>query len=628
MSGHGPRIDGRLRTAAQLQRWALGLAALAWVVLAATGCALLPARLGGSAATAAAPASAPASSVRVTIDAPDEVRPLLERHLDIRRLQALPDDETLDASEWLRLIAATPAQVRDLLQTEGFFEPEVSVKRDADSAAHVRVSVQTGPRVQVAGLRLDFEGELSRRLEVGDADALALRQALQASGPLRPGEPFRNPAWADTKQALLGRLRAAGYAAAALNGSSADVDVAARRAALYLVLDSGPLFVAGAVQVRGLKAHDELTVQQQAGFGPGATLTEARLLEYQERLLQTGLFDTVSVSYDTDPAQAGAATVQVRLAEKPLRQATVGLGYSANTGPRATLEHSHRRLLGQPLTAHNKLEWGRDSQTWSADLLTHPGRGFYRNLLGVQIERVRSDTDVVLSQRLRLGRTTDTPRFERLAFVELLRSRQSDAAGVSSAQALSGNLHLVLRHLDSVTLPTQGFSLSLQGGAGQARADSGDGPFGRLYARFTGYQPLGAQWYGQARVEAGQVLKRASQVVPDALGFRAGGDDSVRGYAYRDLAPLDASGNTISGSLLLTGSLELARPISAALPSVWGAVFIDAGRAVDHWRDYSAARGYGVGVRWRSPIGPLRADLAYGEEQRRLRLHMSVGIAF
>jgi translocation and assembly module TamA len=117
-------------------------------------------------------------------------------------------------------------------------------------------------------------------------------------------------------------------------------------------------------------------------------------------------------------------------------------------------------------------------------------------------------------------------------------------------------------------------------------------------------------------------------VVPDALGFRAGGDDSVRGYAYRSLTPVDAAGGTVSGQSVLTASVEVARPILASMPSVWGALFIDAGRAVTHWSDFKPALGYGVGLRWRSPIGPLRADLAWADELKKLRLHLSVGIAF
>jgi translocation and assembly module TamA len=101
----------------------------------------------------------------------------------------------------------------------------------------------------------------------------------------------------------------------------------------------------------------------------------------------------------------------------------------------------------------------------------------------------------------------------------------------------------------------------------------------------------------------------------------------VRGYGYRELAP-ERNGRIIGGDVLLTGSVELARPVAPSLPAVWGAVFVDGGRAASAWNSYKPAFGYGVGVRWRSPIGPLRADVAYGEELRKFRLHLSVGITF
>jgi len=102
----------------------------------------------------------------------------------------------------------------------------------------------------------------------------------------------------------------------------------------------------------------------------------------------------------------------------------------------------------------------------------------------------------------------------------------------------------------------------------------------------------------------------------------------VRGYGYRDLAPTDATGARISGNVLMTSSLELARPILASMPSVWGAVFVDAGNAAMDWADLEPVLGYGVGVRWRSPVGPLRVDVAYGQEVQKFRLHLSVGINF
>ena len=116
--------------------------------------------------------------------------------------------------------------------------------------------------------------------------------------------------------------------------------------------------------------------------------------------------------------------------------------------------------------------------------------------------------------------------------------------------------------------------------------------------------------------------------VPDTLLFRAGGDDSVRGYAYRSLGP-QVDGAVVSGSALLTGSLQVARPIFADQPAFLWAVFVDAGNACRRLeQDCDPVLGYGVGLRWRSPVGPLRVDLAYGEEVRKFRLHFSVGMVF
>jgi translocation and assembly module TamA len=83
-----------------------------------------------------------------------------------------------------------------------------------------------------------------------------------------------------------------------------------------------------------------------------------------------------------------------------------------------------------------------------------------------------------------------------------------------------------------------------------------------------------------------------------------------------------------SARVLLTGSAEVARPISASMPSLWGAAFLDAGNAADQWARLDPQLGYGLGLRWRSPIGAVRLDLAYGQAVQRFRLHFSLGVSF
>ena len=123
-------------------------------------------------------------------------------------------------------------------------------------------------------------------------------------------------------------------------------------------------------------------------------------------------------------------------------------------------------------------------------------------------------------------------------------------------------------------------------------------------------------------------------MVPDTLAFRAGGDDSVRGYPrFRSRSGLGRRDVVGGDGLALDGARASgggsARPILASMPSLWGAVFVDAGNAAQSFGELKPALGLGVGLpRWRSPVGPLRLDLAYGREVKRFRLHFSVGIVF
>ncbi|MBL8361990.1 MAG: BamA/TamA family outer membrane protein [Rubrivivax sp.] len=596
-------------------------------------------------------ANAAALAVRVRIDAPPELRALIEKNLDLTRLPMLSRGDSIGEAEWMRLVDASPAQVRELLQTEGYFAPTVTVTRAPLSGAAASapagaargsapseavLAINPGPRATIARFTFEVQGELQELADGGDARAKALRADLERAWLLPPGASFRNPAWSDAKAQALARLRAAGYATASWSGTAAEVDRDKHTVRLFVVADSGPLFRAGDITVEGLKVHETATVLNLAEFGRGQPLTESLLLDYQERLQKSGLFESVTVTHELDSAQAGAARVQVKLVEQPLQVYTVGVGYSANTGPRASVEHIHRRLFGQPLRSRSYLEVGGQKQTLDVELSTHPGPNRQRNVAGLVIERLESSTDVVSSGRVRLGRAYDGQRLERLYFLEAERglrtTRASETVAATRTQtlALSGNAHYVMRDLDSIVLPTRGYTLALQAGLGRSRA-SGDsdaigGPFSRAYARFTGYMPLGEAWYAQARVEAGQVFRKSRVAAPDSQLWRAGGDDSVRGYGYRDLGPI-VDGTVTSGGALLTTSVEVARPFSASLPSLWGAVFIDAGRAATSFNDFKPAVGTGFGLRWRSPVGPLRLDLAYGEELRRWRVHFSIGIA-
>jgi translocation and assembly module TamA len=581
--------------------------------------------------TAAKTGGAPLLTLRV--DAPGDLRALLQNNLDLARLAHLADDsdranDGVGDTELARLIGAAPAQVRALLETEGYFDPVVQVRREPGTPPVVQVSVQPGPRTQVGELTFEVEGPLEQQARAGNAQAKALLDALRSDWPLQPGTPFRNPAWSQAKAATLAKLHAAGYATASWSGTGAQVDVAHDRVRLFVVVDSGPRFLAGPLVITGLQQQRDSDVRNLAGFGPGTPLTEQLMLDFQQRLLGSGLFDQANVVLDPDPAQAAHARVLVQVHEQSLQQSTIGLGYSQLAGPRISLEHWHRRAFDLPVTAHTQLEWGRSQQTIAGDLSTHARSDLWRDLVGYSIQRQETSSDRVTSSSVRLGRAQDLPQVQRLFYGELQDALRTSAGTSQRSSALWANDTWTWHDLDNDLLPTRGHSLSLQGGGGQAHDDTGrDGAFVRLYARAVRYQPLGHEWYGSARLELAQVIANGVDV-PDPLLFRAGGDESVRGYEARTLAPLAPDGSLVGGKSLFTSSVELARPISAKLPSVWWAVFVDAGRAAQSFTTLHPAVGYGAGIRWRSPVGPLKMDLAYGNETHRVRLHLSVGIAF
>jgi translocation and assembly module TamA len=681
---------------------------------------------------------------RLRVDAPDDLAKLLLRYLDLARYQRISRAEPVTRGELQRLRASTPAQVRALLETQGYFDSQVVVNLqpvvaplrtelalltdvlrgrsftrpersdtpepaaaaapdaagdgatapgdaadDPQADIEVRVSVTPGPRTQIRQVRIEIEGALQRlaaqagaaagsgtdgsgrdphdrrlannttaqatapeRVDAGEPNAAAdaspaevaqaLIERVRSRWSLPPGTTYTQAAWSDAKAAAVASLRAEGYAAASLSGSLARVDAEQHAADLLLVLDSGPLYRYGELRFEGLEHVDEAAPRALLTFHTGEPLREQPVLDYQDRMSKSGLFDTIAVNIDPPPAppddgsdasasQQLSVPVVVRLRERALHQLTLGAGYSDVTGPRVTLEHLHQAIFGLQWQGKTKLQLGRDLNSASLELTSHPQPGPYRNLASVSLEDSTASTLRVLTQKVRLGRSRDGDRIERLYYVEYLQASTTPSGGGISDDnsSLAYTYQWIWRDLDNPVLPTRGLALSADTSVGHTFHTASDSDwFGRATGRLTGYWQLGDAWYTQGRIQLGQVFARPNVSVPFTLLFRAGGDESVRGYAYQSLGPTDTSGTAVGGRVLATSSLELARPFSARTPSLWGAAFIDAGNAAPGWQQFHPAIGWGVGLRWRSPVGPLRIDLAYGEQVRRVRLHFSVGITF
>ena len=578
----------------------------------------------GAAGAADGPAEPIADVYTLDVLGPEPVRAVLAKHLDLARFRDARVAGAVTPLELDRLIAAAPAQGRALAETEGYFDAEVSVTRNRAEVPQVVVTIVPGPRSLIDEVGLAVEGP---QPPPEGADANEMTTILLEQWPLPQGEPFTQAGWTSAKNSTLARLQGVGYPLARWISTSATVETATRRVNLQLVADSGPLFRLGKLEILGLSRYGETTVQNLLGFTPGEVYTEALLARWQRHLQRSELFEAAVVELKVDPEQADAATVIVTVREFPAQQVTTGLGFSSDTGARATLNYMHRQPFDLNVIVTNNLEVGRQKNAWTGQVISHPLPDHYRNLVSAGYERLDQDNELRTSGSVRIGRTQDTDDFTRQYFVAVQSATVTSAAPETSAVAVSLNYNWVRRDIDSIALPTRGLIFSAETAGGYSfDTTQSEGVFARGLGRLTGYRPLGGLWNLQWRLEAGEVFAKSDVTIPDTLLFRAGGQDSVRGYGFRALGP-EVNGVVTSGRMLFTSSVELARPFSSQLPALWGAVFVDAGSASNSWRDMRPAVGIGPGIRWRSPVGALRVDLAYGVDVHKWRLEVSLGIS-
>ena len=590
-------------------------------------------------ASAAAPQAAH-TPFRIELIAPAPLDAWLLRHAELERLRTLPD---LGDTELERLLLTAPADLRQLLASQGYFSPRITIERmgsidakDATGAtrapALVRIEVDPGPLAQVADWQILLTGPI--RDDPADAEQ---RAVLLAGWKLTEGRVFTQQDWDDAKQAALRALSQLRYPEARITHSLADIDPEQHLAHLRLELDSGPAYRFGPLQVQGSERYEPETIHRLvrlAGVEPGLDYDERLLQAAQQRLLDSGDFESVFVRLDTG-ADPGAAPVQASVREAKQQKLVIGVGASTDNGARLSLEHLHRRVPGLDWRAATKLQLERDTRTLNGALDSPIDERGWRWNLAAQLQRQENGPIVTSSQQLRAGRSQGGRQLERQFYAQYDRASTQDPALAvqdDAASSLSAHYGWTRRAFDDLYNPTRGQGLALELGAGLTLAQRQ--PYLRARVRWQAYRPAfessdrPSRW--ALRLEGGTVWSRDGDSVPATQRFLAGGEGSVRGYGLREIGVPRAQGGVDPGLLLTIASLEWQRPIWIdGRRSDWEtALFVDAGAVANHSRALSPQVGIGVGLRYRSPVGPLQVDLAYGVERQALRLHMSVGFVF
>jgi translocation and assembly module TamA len=574
------------------------------------------------------PDAKPAPAFDLVVRAPEPLRALLENNLELRRYREVSD---LDDAEIARLIVLAQKDARELLATQGYFSPDVRIEREPGPRTTLVVTVEPGERTKVTAADLQFEGDIATS---EDPDAVAQREAIRGGWALPRGQPFTQTGWDRAKSVATRQLLARRYPAGRISYSLADVDAAAATARLGLRLDSGALFRLGALQVTGVERYDPVLVPRLARLPQGTVYDQERIVQAQLRLSGSGYFDSAFIFVDpeSDPA---AAPVQVTVREAPLQKVVLGVGFTTDGGPRATLEHTHNRVPGLGWRAQTKLQAEQKNPYLQSEWTGIPDvEGWRWSVLG-RLERLDDDRLVTTSERLRTGQFQNGDRIDRNFYVQYERSRVSNPRGVEitaadtgSGAAVSVNYIWTGRYFDNVQSPTSGNGFGLEVGGGLTLEGNRE-PFQRTVVRWLGFRPLPVGRL-QVRAEAGAVLAPDGANIPATQLFRTGGDTSVRGYPYLDIGVPLPGGVIGPGRYEAIGSLEWQRPISRnGQPTQFEhTLFVDAGAVANKPGELRAKVGVGTGVRWRSPVGPLEAAIAYGVDQKKFRFHVTAGFVF
>jgi translocation and assembly module TamA len=591
---------------------------LASTLLIASAAALADAPPPSASASPAAPSAADEQRLRyrVVIDASAALRDVLETSVDLIRWQSY---EEMSPSLFDALVRQASDQAKEAAATEGFFSANVDVAVDRTTTPwQVKVSVTPGPQARVERASIDIQGAAT----TDDAGRAAIADVKRA-WPLAKGAPFRQPAWISAKTQAVTQLAGSGFAAAKLLSSEALVDPAANSVDVQLTIDSGPVFHLGDLEIEGLSRYPAELVRNYRTRRPGDRYSIAELDQFVRRLNGTGYFASVHAAIDADPAKADDAPVHVSVIEAPTKKLEAGLGFSTDTAFRGNVSYRDVDVNHHALQMYVDARVESKLQNASLRFVSPPAANGWSPSVFARLEQT-DISGLVTKTAIAGARMSSLDERNQWQYGAAFYTDLQQPTGLANedAHALYVDVERAWRRVDDLVAPTRGWIALAQAGVGIPGASTRQ--FGRVIVRYTMWQPISPLWSFTARADAGAVLAASRNDIPSSLLFRTGGDVSVRGYAFQSLGIKE-------GDVVLPARYYFATSVEATrwITDLWGlAMFVDAGDAFDATSDMKVALGYGLGVRVRTPIGPFRLDLAYGQESRQVRLHFSVGVAF
>lgn len=529
------------------------------------------------------------------------------------------DDEKLSTQRLEAMHRRAPDQIREALAPFGLYRVQVTdelTKPASDDGTWVATyRVVPGEPVKV--------GSVDFRITGPGADDPAFPKQF----PMKAGDVLLHSAYDTAKEEIRYIAAQQGYLDSDMIRHRVLIDLEAYKAVIEFHLETGPRYFLGGVTFTQDLLDDEF-LAKFVTFKPGDPYDPETLLAMQGRLIGMEYYKKVEiVPHKDDAGEDRTVPIEVVATPNKANKYRFGIGYATDVGPRVTLEWRRRYL-----TRHGhkfKLELGVSQaiQFLKADYRIPIGNPM-RDYITIRPDIRSYDTASRQgdSQSLQIAHSVVTPSgWRRTAGIDYLNETyEVSTDDAETVTELVPNITWSKTVTDDPIYTTNGYRLkyallgSVEGLISPASYLSGSVRFKWIKSFFDNYRFI-------TRTDLGATWANSVYDLPASRRYFAGGDSSIRGWGLDVLGPNNPiNDETVGGRYLAVGSLELERRIKGD----WsGAVFTDFGNAFDPDFTRDIEVGAGVGVRWRSPIGQIRMDVAYAltKENNGARLHLVIG---
>jgi translocation and assembly module TamA len=531
------------------------------------------------------------------------------------------DDAPCDAPSWRvrRLNRKAEREIREALEAYGYYDPAITVDSGSEDGCWLStITIAPGEPVRLRRVDVALTGE-------GGSDAAFAR--LLGTRPLQQGAVLNHAVYERFKKSITDLARERGYFAGEFVVSRIEVRTRENVADVTLHYNSGPRYRFGPVTFEQAVVRPSL-VERFVDFEPGEPYDGVVVNDFYNALLATGYFSTVDLRTNPGEPPDLDVPVHVVLTAAKRKVYTAGAGYSTDAGLKLRAGYTNRLVneRGHQFDA---------SGSWS-DILTEIGVSYRLPRRDPRVEWLTLETGFQDEDT-----TTRESQIYKIGVKEYHRRRNDwietwllDASWEESQIADEQQRQFLLipgiswshtfPNNSTITRPDSGHRLNVKL-SGTTEYIGSDSNFVQAEAYGKLILPV---WSGARlllKAELGATVKDEFRTLPASVRFFAGGDYSVRGYDYESLGPTDEEGNVVGGSHKLVVGMELDQ-------RVWrnwsAAVFVDSGNAFDTFANLRTKTGVGGGIRWYSPLGPVRVDVAFPLDKDApddWRIHVTLG---